>query len=79
MYSLLLDTSIWVEFFRERSSAVTNRVLQLLDEDRIVTNGVIITELLLGAERKKESRFIKENLTKLQYLDADKKFFVYCG
>lgn len=75
----LVDTSIWVEFFRDNKSAIRKRVFDLLDANRIVINGVVISELLMGARGKKETDFVKERLSRLDYLEADKNFFILCG
>jgi predicted nucleic acid-binding protein len=75
----LVDTSIWVEFFRGRSQAIKNRVLALLDTNRVLVSGVVISELLLGARGKREADFVKEKLARLAYLTTDRDFFISCG
>ncbi|UCH98370.1 MAG: PIN domain-containing protein [Candidatus Aminicenantes bacterium] len=79
MSNYLIDTSIWIDFFQGRKGAIKKRVHDLLDQNRVFTNGVIIAELLVGAAGKKETIFVKENLLKLNYLETDRDFFVYCG
>lgn len=79
MNRYLVDTSIWVKFFRGRIQAIKDRIYRLLAEDKVVTNGVVVSELLLGARGKKEVEFVKEKLLNLVYLEADKEFFTYCG
>jgi predicted nucleic acid-binding protein len=75
----LVDTSIWVEFFRGRQPAIKNRVFSLLDQKRVIINGVIILELLMGARSNKEINFIKEKLANLNSLSEDINFFIYAG
>ncbi|MCK4766170.1 MAG: PIN domain-containing protein [Candidatus Aminicenantes bacterium] len=75
----LIDTSIWVEFFRGKSPAIKKRVLELLAADRIVINGVVISELLMGSRGKKETGFVEEKLSRLDYLESDREFFALCG
>jgi len=53
MIDYLIDTSIWIDFFRGRKGAIKNRVQDLLDQNRVVTNGIIIAELLVGASGEK--------------------------
>ncbi len=79
MNRYLIDTSIWVKFFRGRSQVIKDRIFQLLAENRVVINGVVVSELLLGARGKKEVEFVKEKLLNLDYFEADKEFFTYCG
>jgi predicted nucleic acid-binding protein len=75
----LLDTSIWIEFFRGHSQIINTRIFDLLNKDRIVTCGVVLTELLLGAKGKKEIHFVNERLVHLNYLGTSIEFFILCG
>ena len=79
MNRYLVDTSIWVKFFRGQSQVIKDRIFQLLAENRVATNGVVAAELLLGARGKKEVEFVKEKLLNLDYFETDKEFFTYCG
>ena len=53
MSRILVDTSIWIDFFRGNESA--EPLLELLDSGNIVTNDLILTELLPSIRRKKEA------------------------
>jgi predicted nucleic acid-binding protein len=79
MIDYWIDTSIWIDFFRGRKGAIKNRVQELLEQNRVVTNGIIIAELLVGAAGKKETIFVKENLMRLDYLETNRNFYMYCG
>jgi len=62
---VLVDTSIWVNYFRSNdySSALT----QLFDEDRVVINDVILTELL-PAMNIHAKKFLIEKMRVLECL-----------
>lgn len=77
MISYLVDTSIWVDFFRGKSEAIKNRVLDLVANNRVYYNGIVISELLTGAKSQKQFDFIIDNFSGLNYLEMDKDFFVY--
>ena len=79
MTGYLIDTSVWIEFFRGRKEGIKKRILELLDHNRIFTNGIVIAELLVGSSGKREINFVKENLLKLNYLDTGMEFFFSCG
>ena len=79
MKRYLVDTSIWIEFFRGQSQVIKNRIIDLLAEDRIVICGIVVTELLLGARGRKEIEFVKQRLCNLDYLETNKEFFIFCG
>lgn len=58
---ILVDTSIWIDFFRKKEPAYTN-VVQLIDEDRICCTGIILCELMKGANSEKELNVLKDFL-----------------
>ena len=45
---VLVDTSVWVEFFNRPSGNHHGAVSELLDEDRVAVIGVVAAELLRG-------------------------------
>lgn len=49
---ILVDTSVWVDFFRGTKPAVIKAVRQLLDEDQVAMAIPIRIECLSGADRK---------------------------
>lgn len=77
MIDYLVDTSIWVDFFRGKSEAIKNRILELAANNRIYYNGIVISELLTGAKNQKQFDFILDNFSGLKYLEMDKDFFIY--
>jgi len=56
---VLVDTSVWIEFFRKKEPHY-RIVSELLDADAICCAGVIYAELLQGAKTEKELATIKE-------------------
>jgi predicted nucleic acid-binding protein len=77
MINYLVDTSIWIDYFRGKSEAIKNRMTDLAFNNRIYYNGIIISELLSGAKSKKQFDFIIENFSGLNYLEMDKEFFIF--
>lgn len=58
---VLIDSSVWIEYFRTGSPV---EVDQLIQEDLVVTNDIVLTELIpvLKTQKKKE---VIESLTSL--------------
>jgi predicted nucleic acid-binding protein len=79
MGKYLVDTSIWIDFFWGKSLGIKNRLVQLLNEDAICTNGIIMSELMIGARTSRELTFICENFDGLIFLEMDKDFFMYAS
>lgn len=51
---VLIDTSAWVEFFRDSGTDAARLVDQLLAEDLAATTGVVRAELLQGARNRED-------------------------
>lgn len=63
----LIDTSIWIEFFRKREPYY-DIVLKLLAEDKVCCAGIILAELMQGAKTEKELQVIKEFISVFEFL-----------
>jgi len=64
---VLVDTSVWIEFFRKKDPYY-GIVLELMDDDRICCIGLIFAELMQGAKSEKELNTIKEFLHVFDFL-----------
>lgn len=49
---ILVDTSVWIAFFRGIDDAIVRRLNQLLDESQVAISPVTRLEILAGAARK---------------------------
>jgi hypothetical protein len=65
---ILADTSIWIEFFRSRDSAVARELDRLLEEGVAATCGLVLAELLPGLRKKQRVavRGLMESLPNLE-------------
>lgn len=69
MTSVLIDTSVWIEFFRPNGDAsYRNAVCELIDDNKSALCGMILSELLKGARSEKEYKELEERLSTLLYL-----------
>ncbi len=68
--NVLVDTSIWIEFFNHPESKSGEQLEQLIINDRVVYSGIILAELLQGAKIEKEYREIKENMVVFPFLET---------
>ena len=67
MAKTLIDTSVWIAFFRKKEPCY-DLVSQLLDEQTICTTGLIMAELIQGAKTHKEIDIIKDFVSTFEYL-----------
>jgi len=71
---VLVDTSIWIDFFQHPVSPQAAMLENLIKEhNRVVLCGIILQEVLQGIRDNKSYTATKERLTKLPYLDMSKE------
>ena len=68
MSLVLVDTSAWIDFFRDSSSPYGVVVDALLQEGLVCTTGLVKAEILPGARTKKEFNLLKEYFNALPFL-----------
>ena len=79
MSEYMVDTSVWVEFFRGKKTAIKKRLEDLLEENRAAVSGIILAELLTGIANEKEQCFLEECFLGLPYLEATREIFATAG
>jgi hypothetical protein len=75
---VLVDTSAWIDFFRKKEPSYSI-VLELLTENRIVSAGIIVAELLQGAKTEKEAAVIKDFVHVFEFLPETPKLWEEAG
>ena len=66
----LLDTSVWIDFFRGKLEYSTReRIFTYIENDLVTYNGIILSELLIGCKSEKEKQLIIENFAGFVYID----------
>lgn len=68
---ILIDTSIWIEYFRDRSSPFVPLVQSLIAADEAAYNGIILAELLQGCQNNREKQRISSSFKILHYSEFD--------
>ena len=63
MKFVLIDTSVWIEYFRGSNNADINIISELIDNNQICTNYLILSELIPPLRLKKELTIIDLLLT----------------
>jgi predicted nucleic acid-binding protein len=46
---VVVDTSVWIEFFRGRNEEIVDELRQLLDQDKVLLAAPVRLEILVGA------------------------------
>ena len=55
---ILLDTSVWIEFFRQ-NEPIASQVSTLLSEQKVITIEPVFSELMFGARNAQEKNVIR--------------------
>jgi tRNA(fMet)-specific endonuclease VapC len=76
---ILVDTSVWIEYFNKAESKTSNRLQQMLVDGKVCGAGIILTELLQGAKIEKEFEIILNNYTALPLLKENLNTWISAG
>ena len=74
----LIDSSVWIEYFRTGEGKIFNTVDVLLDSGQAVLCGVVEMEILAGI-KKSERKMIKDLFNALPYIRANREDFIAAG
>jgi hypothetical protein len=68
----LIDSSIWIEYFRPRGSQkVKERVKAILQREEAVSCGIVVLEILRGARNEKDFQILRDSLVSLPQISID--------
>lgn len=70
MTKTLIDTSAWIDFFRNNSTPYANTVASLIEQDKAIITGPVIAELLQGLKTQREADNLKELLSIIPYVSV---------
>ena len=77
--NILIDTSVWIEYFNKAESEVGKSVENMLIAREVCGAGIILTELLQGAKIEKEFNSIIESFTALPFLETSLTTWIESG
>jgi len=66
---VLVDTCIWAAFFNRPQSREKQVLDSLLDEDRVVLIGPVLTEILLRFRREEHADWVASELRGVHYAE----------
>jgi predicted nucleic acid-binding protein len=67
---VVVDTSVWIDFFNQPHSSVTLHLQNLLRNRQVVLVGMVLTEILQGIKNPEEARRVRESLEPLPFLET---------
>ncbi|UCE22276.1 MAG: PIN domain-containing protein [Candidatus Aminicenantes bacterium] len=76
---ILIDTSVWIEYFRNKSSPVAEKVDRILDENDVYVPKIVIAELMQGAKSTKELSIIGDFIEAFNVVDQRDDTWIKAG
>ncbi len=76
---VLIDTSVWIAFFRGQDHELIERIAALLKSGRAVYTGIIALELINGAKGQKELTVLNEAFDAMQHIPVAETTFLLAG
>ena len=73
--SVLIDSSVWVDYLRGGQPDLSDRIDEMLDADVVYANGTVLGEVLYGAKNPKAFDALKETFRGLHLLDDTCEIF----
>ena len=77
--SVLVDTSVWIEYFRKQGSPVANRLNEFLKLNRVCYVGPMAVELLQGAKTTKEVQVLNKLFDVISYIEISRDHYLHAG
>ncbi len=76
---ILIDTSIWIDYFQNRSSLISEKVDKILSENEVYVPKIVIAELIQGAKSEKEISIIEDFLDAFHIVDQKEDTWLKAG
>ena len=76
---ILVDSSVWISYFRNLDSGKVVLLEGFLDHDRVAICGIIEAELFLGTKNKKTEKLLKDVLSKVERIYEDSSLWYQVG
>ena len=76
---ILVDTSVWIDFFRRKDSPVSSKLRQYLERDQTCYTGPIAVELYQGAKTPIETAVIDRLLQTIPYVEMTRAHYHHAG
>ncbi len=77
--NVLIDTSVWIEFFREKGSPVSVMVKEYLKHGQACWTGPVVVELYQGAKTQKEIQVLEDLLGTITYIEITREHYHKAG
>ena len=76
---VLVDTSVWIEYFQRKNALIEKEMDGLLRSEQVATAGLVLAELRRGCRTPSQVRLMREAMEPLFYLEIDRTGWLKAG
>jgi len=76
---VLIDTSVWINFFRDKSPTFSQKVDEFLAKNEIYVPTIVVAELIQGSKSDREVMAVKEFLEAFHIIDQKEDTWIKAG
>jgi tRNA(fMet)-specific endonuclease VapC len=76
---ILLDTSVWIEYFKDKSAGLSKRVDEILSRHEVYVPKVVIAELIQGSKSEREVSIIEDFIDAFNIIDQREDSWIKAG
>jgi tRNA(fMet)-specific endonuclease VapC len=76
---ILIDTSIWIDYFKNKGSHIADIVDEILTADEVHVPRIVIAELIQGAKSEKEIAILEKFVDAFNIVDQREDTWIKAG
>ena len=76
---ILIDTFVWIKYFRDKSSGLSKRVDELLSKHEVYVPKIVIAELIQGSKSEREISVIEDFVDAFNIIDQKDDTWIKTG
>jgi len=76
---ILIDTSVWIEYFKNKSEGLSNKVDEILSKHEVYVPKVVIAELIQGSKSEREITVIEDFSEAFNLIDQKEDTWMKAG
>ena len=76
---VLIDTSVWIKYFRDKPGTLSTRVDEILSKHEVCVPKIVIAELIQGSRSEREISIIQDFMDAFSVIDQKEETWLKSG
>ncbi len=76
---ILIDTSVWIKYFRDKSAGFSKKVDEILSKGEVYVPKIVIAELIQGSKSEREISVIEDFVDAFKIIDQKEDTWMKAG